>query len=65
MTKAPSLKLPGWVRRPPELTPELNVLKDGGPAGPEIGILLDPANDVAYKMIGGAFGVLGAEVLGH
>jgi hypothetical protein len=53
------------VRRPPELTPVLNVLRDGGSAGPDIGVLLDPANDVAYKMIGGAYGVLGAEVLGY
>jgi hypothetical protein len=33
--------------------------------GPDLGTLEDPANDVAYKMIGGAYGVLGAEVLGH
>jgi hypothetical protein len=45
--------------------PELNVLEGGGPAGPDIRILIDPANDVAYKMIGGAYGVLGAEVLGQ
>lgn len=34
-------------------------------AGPSLSTLLDPANDVAYKMIGGAYRVLGAEVLGH
>ena len=36
-----------------------------GARGPDIATLEDPANDVAYKMIGGAYGVLGAEVLGH
>ena len=64
MNKDPSPKLPGWVRRAAELTPEVNVLRVGGPAGPGIGILLD-RNEVAYKMIGGAYGILGAEVLGH
>jgi len=65
VTEPPSPKLPGWVRRPPELTPVLNVLTDGGPAGPDVSVLLDPANDVAYRMIGGAYSVLGAEVLGY
>ena len=65
MRQGQTPKLPGWVRRPPELTPELDVLRAGGQAGPDTSILLDPANDVAYKMIGGAYGVLGAEVLGH
>ena len=31
----------------------------------DVEVFLDSANDVAYKMIGGAYGVLGAEVLGH
>jgi hypothetical protein len=65
VTEPPSPKLPGWVRQPPELTPVLDVLADGGSAGPDVSVLLDPANDVAYTMIGGAYGVLGAEVLGY
>jgi hypothetical protein len=60
------VKLPGWVRRPPYLTPLLYLGdSDLRPDGPDTSTLLDRANDVAYKMIGGAYGVLGAEVLGH
>jgi hypothetical protein len=65
VSEAPLPKLPGWVRRPTEFTPQLNLRQASGRAGPDISILLDPANDVAYKMIGGAYGVLGAEVLGQ
>jgi hypothetical protein len=60
-----SLKLPGWVRRPPELTPPLQLGNVAKAAGPDLATLEEPANDVAYKMIGGAYGVLGAEVLGQ
>jgi hypothetical protein len=60
------LTLPGWVRRPPELTPPLRLDRSGAAAnGPDLATLQDPANEVAFKMIGGAYGVLGAEVLGQ
>jgi hypothetical protein len=66
VSKEPSVKLPGWVRRPPELTPALNLSRtSSGGEGPDLATLQDAANDVAYKMIGGAYGVLGAEVLGQ
>jgi hypothetical protein len=66
MSEGATVKLPGWVRRAPELTPPLDVRRTGGgPEGPDIATLQDPANDVAYKMIGGAYDVLGAEVLGQ
>jgi hypothetical protein len=66
VSRGPSVKLPGWVRRPPELTPQLQLDRTGASAdGPDLATLQDPANDVAYKMIGGAYGVLGAEVLGQ
>ena len=59
-------KLPGWTRRGPELTPRLNLRgTSGNTEGVDIEVFIDPANDVAYRMIGGAYGVLGAEVLGH
>jgi hypothetical protein len=62
----PPLKLPGWVSRPSELTPPLAIIQTlVRPPGPDIETLRNPANDVAYKMIGGAYGVLGAEVLGY
>jgi hypothetical protein len=60
------VKLPGWVRRSPELTPPLALSRAlPGPGGPDLTTLQNPANEVAFKMIGGAYGVLGAEVLGH
>lgn len=66
VSEGASVKLPGWVQRPPELTPPLDISPTGArPDGPDIRTLQEPANDVAYKMIGGAYGVLGAEVLGH
>jgi hypothetical protein len=66
VSEVPLVKLPGWVRRSPELTPRLDLRSaNASPDGPDIGTLQNPANDVAYKMIGGAYGVLGAEVLGQ
>jgi hypothetical protein len=66
VSNEPSLKLPGWVQRPSDLTPLLRFDRTAEDSeGPDLGTLQDPANDVAYKMIGGAYGVLGAEVLGH
>ena len=47
MSKEPLLKLPGWVQRPPDLTPPLRF--DGAwdnSVGPDLGTLEDPANDV-------------------
>jgi hypothetical protein len=66
MPAVPGLKLPGWTRRAPELTPAVDLWSNANKGTPlDRATFLDPANAVAFKMIGGAFGVLGAEVLGH
>jgi hypothetical protein len=66
MTSESMPKLPGWTRRPAELTLAFNLRPPGPPAaGQDSSVFFDPANAVAYRMIGGAYGVLGVEVLGY